>query len=253
MYRTNRIARLIAAILAAAALAYPAAVLAQPYSVDRSAPPLPRTHFGLSLQVMQAVGEFSDSVDAGIGGGFNVRYNLDRRGIFALRGDLGFQIYGHESERIAFPGAPRVTLEQNTNNTIVQYNIGPQLMWPTGAVRPYAHGFIGGAYFATSTSLEGSSNDGSPFASSENYRDNNLSYGAGGGLYIPLRTRRTPVSIDLGARYVHNGIARYLTPGSISDDGENVFISPITSNANFVVYTIGVSIGAQPSRDRDRD
>lgn len=252
MQRSNRIARLIVTLLAALAIIYPVAALAQPVSVHersmtRSAP---RLHFGGGLQVMQGVGAFADSVRGGIGAGFNARYHLDRRGIFSLRGDLGFQVYGNERTRIPFPTAPRVTIEQNTSNTILTYAVGPQLMWPTGRVRPYVNGQIGGAYYATSTSLEGTSFDSEPFATSENYRDNNLSYGGGAGVLIPFRTRRTPVALDLGARYLHNGTARYLKPGSITDDGTDVFVTPIEGPANFMLYTIGVSVGAVNDDDR---
>jgi hypothetical protein len=251
--RTDSLVRIAIALLATLALAYPAALLAQPHSVDgdavaRAHPP--RLNFGVGFQVMQGVGAFADSVDAGIGVGFNGRYDLDARRIFALRADVGYQIYGNERKRIPFPTAPRVTLEQNTNNTILSYSVGPQFLWPTGAVRPYANGFVGGSYFATQSTLEGSSNDGAPFASSENFHDNVFSYGGGGGVLIPFRTRRTPVALDIGARYVHNGTARYLKPGSIQDDGDTYTVTPIEGPANFVVYTIGVSIGAV--RDRRR-
>lgn len=252
MQRIDTFARLIIALLAALALAIPAAALAQPHSVQQRRPAAPRFHFGAGLQVMQAVGAFADTVDAGIGVGFHGRYHLDRQGILSLRGDLGYQIYGNEEQRIAFPSAPRVTLEQNTNNTILSYSIGPQLMWPTGPVRPYANGFIGGSYFATTTSLEGTNDDNDPFASSENFSDNTLSYGGGAGLLIPFRTRRTPVALDLGARYLHNGTASYLVPGSIRDDGTTYTVSPIRGPANFVVYTIGITVGAVSDRGRGR-
>ncbi len=253
MQRANTYARLILALLTALLLAYPIAALAQPVSVRDgvSSRPAPRVHFGGGLQVMQGVGAFADSVRGGIGGGFNARYHLDRQGILSLRGDFGFQIYGNERKRIPFPTAPRVTLEQNTNNTIFSYAVGPQLMWPTGPVRPYANGFIGGAYYATTTSLKGTGVDSESFASSENFSDNNLSYGGGAGVLIPFRTVRMPVALDLGARYLHNGTARYLKPGSIQDDGTTYRVNYIEGPANFVVYTIGLSIGAVRREGRD--
>lgn len=252
MQRANRLARLIITVLAALAIAYPVAALAQPISLDErpSTRQDPRFYFGGGLQVMQGVGAFADSVRGGVGAGFNARYHVDRRGILSLRGDFGMQTYGNERRRIPFPTAPRVTLEQNTSNNILTYAIGPQLAWPSGRVRPYVNGHIGGAYFQTSTSLEGSMNDDRPFAQSENYHDNNLSYGGSGGVLIPFRTRRTPVALDIGARYLHNGTARYLKPGSIQDDGTTYTVTPIEGPANFVVYTIGVSVGAV--RDRAR-
>lgn len=245
--------RLAIAILAALALAWPAALLAQPHTVgdDAVRAVRPRLHFGIGLQGMQAVGAFADSVDGGFGVGFHARYELDRQRIFALRADVGYNIYGSEEKRIAFPNAPRVTLEQSTDNTILSYSVGPQLMWPSGAVRPYALGTIGGSYFATNTSLEGTNNDDQPFASSENFSDNAFSYGGGAGVLIPFRTRRTPVSLDIGARYVHNGTARYLKPGSIQDTDTGYIVTPIEGPANFVVYTLGITVGAVRD-DRER-
>lgn len=254
MPRARSFARLIIALLATLLPVYPVAALAQPASVRYDiVQPAPRLHVGVGLQVMQGVGAFADSVGGGIGAGFNARYHLDRQGIFSLRSDLGFQIYGNERKRIPFPNAPRVTLEQTTSNTIFSYAVGPQLAWPTGPVRPYANGFIGGAYYATTTSLEGTGFDREPFASSENFGDNNLSYGGGAGLLIPFRTMRTPVALDIGARYLHNGTARYLKPGSIQDDGNSYTVRYIEGPANFVVYTLGLSVGAVPRDRRTRD
>lgn len=253
MQRANTYARLIIALLAALLLAYPIAALAQPVTVldDDERRPTPRLSYGGGVQVMQAVGAFADSVDLGIGAGFHARYNIDRRGIFSLRGDFGFQVYGNEQKRIPFPSAPRVTLEQNTNNQIYAYSVGPQLTWPSGRVRPYVNGFIGGAYYATTTSLEGSGS-GESFATSENLGDNNLSYGGGAGVVIPFRTARRPVALDLGARYLHNGTARYLTPGGIQDNGDTFSVRYIEGPANFVVYTIGLSVGVVRPDGRDR-
>ena len=249
----DALVRLAIALLAALALAYPAALLSQPHTVGEAATvaPRPRLHFGVGLQVMQGVGAFADSVSGGVGVGFHGRYDLDPRRILALRADIGYNIYGNEEKQVSFPGAPRVTLEQNTNNTILSYSFGPQLMWPTGAVRPYALGTIGGSYFATTTSLEGSSNEDQPFASSENFSDNTFSYGGGAGVLIPFRTRRTPVALDIGARYRHNGTARYLKPGSIQDTDTGYIVTPIEGPANFVVYTLGITVGAVRD-DRNR-
>jgi hypothetical protein len=71
----------------------------------------------------------------------------------------------------------------------------------------------------------------------------------GGGVLIPLfAMRRTPVLLDLGATFHRNGEATYLRKGSIRDlpDG-SIVISPLRSEANFVTYRIGISIGV-PAR-----
>jgi hypothetical protein len=71
----------------------------------------------------------------------------------------------------------------------------------------------------------------------------------GGGVLIPVSMRRIPVLLDLGATVHRNGQASYLRKGSIKDlpDG-SIVINPIRSDANFVTYRIGVSIGISTGR-----
>ncbi|NIQ54829.1 MAG: hypothetical protein GWN71_16020, partial [Gammaproteobacteria bacterium] len=42
-----------------------------------------------------------------------------------------------------------------TSNTILYGGVGPQVMVPTGPVRPYANLGVGFGWFATTSSLEG--------------------------------------------------------------------------------------------------
>jgi hypothetical protein len=116
-------------------------------------------------------------------------------------------------------------------------------MATAGALRPYVNGFVGGAYFYTESALAGTGNNGESFARSENYHDHVLSYGGGGGFLIPVSVGKNPVSIDVGARYVHNGTVRYLREGDIQDDGNTVVMNPTVSPANVVQFTLGVSVG----------
>ena len=53
-----------------------------------------------------------------------------------------------------------------------------------------------------------------------------------------------PILLDLGATYHRNGEVTYLRKGSIVDhpDG-SITVTPIRSEANFITYRIGVSIG----------
>jgi hypothetical protein len=71
----------------------------------------------------------------------------------------------------------------------------------------------------------------------------------GGGFLIPLSMRRTPVLLDLGATFHRNGEATYLRKGSIRDNPDgSITIDPIRSEANFITYRIGVSIGVPTGR-----
>lgn len=234
------------ALATAAILALPAALAAQdgryPTMRDSITGPL-RGYGGAALSGAAPVGVFGDYVRGGIGGAGHLGWNVVPGGAFSIRGDVGIMIYGHEKKRIPFPTAPRVSLDLTTTNNIVTYSVGPQLMVTTGSVRPYVNGFVGGAYFYTESALAGTGNNGESFARSENYHDNVLSYGGGGGFLVPVSVGKNPVSIDFGARYVHNGTVHYLREGDIQDDGNTVVMNPTVSPANFVQFTLGVSVG----------
>jgi hypothetical protein len=61
--------------------------------------------------------------------------------------------------------------------------------------------------------------------------------------------RRTPVLLDIGATFHRNGEATYLRKGSITDNPDgSITVNPIRSEANFVTYRFGVSIGVPMRR-----
>jgi len=240
--------RRVALVLAAALFAgAPAAARAQLVETPSMRSGTPRTFFGAELLLAHPQDEFANYVNFGAGFGFHLVQQLDRQGAIALRVAGDFLIYGHESERVPIsPTIPRVTVDVSTSNNIVALGIGPQVMVPNGTFRPYLNGTVGFSYFFTESSVSGSDNSVS-FASSKNFDDFTFAWTGGAGIYIPVHAGRTPVSIDLGARYHGNGRARYLREGSIQDDGAGgVIISPIESNTNLITYQIGVSVGIVP-------
>ena len=202
-----------------------------------------RSFLGGGGILAQPVGEFADNVGIGGGGAFTFMQSVDRNGILSLRADVAYLIYGHEHRRIPFPTAPRVELDLNTTNNIVNVSVGPQLMASAGPVRPYVAGQVGLTYMFTESSLDGTDNT-QPFASTENYRFAHIAYIGSGGLLIPFHTKSTPVALDLGFHYLYNGKARYLTPGDIHEDAAgNVTYTAHHSDANLVMYRLGVRVG----------
>lgn len=195
----------------------------------------------LSGMVAQPVGEFDDYVDVGFGLGGNFRILLDRAGITSLRFDLGFVNYGRETIEVCVASC-RILADLTTTNNIVSGHAGLQIGAPAGPVRPYVNGGVGFSYFFTQSSIEGS-NDQQPFANTTNFDDGAFSWSGGGGLAIPVSSGATPVSIDLGARYIYNGQVDYLTEDGIADrpDG-SIDLFPTRSAAHLVTYMIGVSI-----------
>jgi hypothetical protein len=242
---STRIAR---AALAAALLAAAAPAAAQTLDPDAPPPGAPRpsrTFVGINLTLAQPIGEFDRFVNEGGGISGNIVHALDRSGAVAVRAELGFLVYGHTSRRFSpFDEAPEIRARVTTDNTIFFAGVGPQLMAPRGAIRPYVNGVVGFSYFSTKSSVEGVDDREEDLFDTINQDDGTFSWGAGGGLYIPIARRsRNPVSIDIGARFHGNGEAEYLREGSIQRVGESVRIVPIRSETNMVTYHLGVSIG----------
>jgi hypothetical protein len=200
---------------------------------------------GLGLLVGLPVGQFRSFVDVagGLGGSFVV--NLDRSGAVALRFDGAYLQYGNENRPISLAGTGGlVGLNMSTDFFIASLRVGPQVVLGTGRVRTYGFGTIGGAYFATRTSLGDYGCGCYNLASTTNYDDGALSLAGGGGLLIDLSRGRHPVSLDLGASYVRNGQVSYLREGSIVENQDGSFtLRPVRSDANLVVLQAGVTIG----------
>jgi hypothetical protein len=204
-----------------------------------------RATLGLTAMVSDPQGEFGTYVGAGYGLMVDLVPKLGHAGVFGLRLELGFLQYGSETKRacLSYTVGCRITVDVTTSNDILVAGIGPQIMAPSGAVRPYATGTVGLAYFFTHSSVSGTS-DTNPFADSENFHDAVLAWTGGGGMLITVRRGARPIFIDVGVRYHHNGRASYLREGSIVDNPDgSITITPITSQTNFVAYRIGVSIG----------
>jgi hypothetical protein len=237
--------RMLWAMLISSALA-PATLSAQYERFEGPRRPS-RAFAGIHLMATQPLGEFDDYIDWGGGVGGVFLYAFDRQGALGLRVNLGLMIYGHETKRVPLsPSLGRIRVDVSTSNNIFVMGIGPQVMLPSGVVRPYLNGTAGLSYFFTRSSVEGSS-DIEPFASSTNFDDATFAWSAGGGLYIPLRRgngRKNPVSLDVGAQYHANGEARYLREGSIrEDDTGEIFFDPIRSQTDLITYRLGITVG----------
>lgn len=231
----------VAAVAALLAGAMPVAA----QDVEAGRPPV--VYVGVQGVYARAVGEFRDYIEHGGGLNANITFPVTRQSPLALRADGGFIVYGSETRRVCFGGGVGcfIELDLTTTNTIAYLNVGPQLMVPTGAVRPYVNAAIGGAYFATTSSVEGSGNN-DQFASTTNFDDLTFAWNAGGGLLIRIAGGSSrPVFIDFGARYHGNGEVEYLKKGDISEGpGGTLIIEPTRSEANLLSFQLGVSFGA---------
>lgn len=247
--RTHRTQRLCLAV-AVALLCAPAAraqilepgpdtgtIRAAPRQLQRP----PTAWLGLDLLVAQPVGEFADYIGTGGGAGAHILVHTDPKRISAIRFDLGWIQYA--SERNRYDVYPGLAVDVNTSYSILYAGVGPQLMVPSGPVRPYVMGAAGLSYFSTRSSIAGQDPYYNEDASRTNFDHTTFAWSAGGGLYIPIG-RAQRFSIDVSARYHANGESEYLRKGSIQDNPDGSYtITPIHSQANLVTYQAGVAIG----------
>lgn len=247
MLRPTRSTQAALPALLLIALASSGAAQADP--TRRADTTVPRGYGDITFTVAQPLGAFNDFINEGYGitGGFV--WNLDRDRVFGIRIDGGWMQYDSETKNACLVTC-RIPIDINTTNNIAFAGIGPQLTVPAGPVRPYLNATAGFSYFFTESSIESSRGVDDDVFDHTNHDDAVFAWTGGGGIMIPLSLRRTQVLLDLGARYHRNGEATYLRKGSIRDNPDgSITISPIRSEANFITYRIGVSIGV-PSRSR---
>lgn len=232
----NRFA--IAALLAL----MPSATL---YAQDEEPMKPVRGFAGGGFIIANPVGEFDSYVGTGWGLAGHFALFLDDTGLLSLRGDGAFLNYGNERKRVCLSPTVgcRIEVDLTTSNNIFVFQIGPQLTLARGPVQPYISVSLGGAYFATVSSLEGVSDD-DEFARTTNFDDFTFAWNLASGLRIPLNIGRNPFYIDLGARYNINGEVEYLTEGGIIDNPDgSITLNPVRSEANLVTFVIGASFG----------
>lgn len=246
----SRHARIISALVLTSAVA--SSLSAQAGPARRSDATLPRAYGDINFAVSQPVGALNDFIGEGYGltGGFV--WNLDRDRVFGIRAEGGFVQYGSRSTPACLSTTVgcRVQVDVNTDNDIAFGGIGPQITVPAGPLRPYLNATAGFSYFFTHSSVSGR-NDGdyNNFFDTTNHHDGVFALTGGGGFLIPLSMGRTPVLLDLGATYHRNGEATYLRRDSIKDNPDgSITVTPIRSEANFITYRLGVSIGVPTGR-----
>ena len=240
--------------IAMAAALVPSLAGAQVFTVggsdDREIGPRRSPVFGgASLVYGRPSGTFADYVEQGFGvDGFG-RWKVDRRGVFSLGLEGGWLQYGRETMRVPLSSTiGRVEVDVTTSNNIIFLGAGPQLMAPSGALRPYINGSAGFSYLFTESSVDGDDrdygygNDGS-FAKSTNYSDFVFATTGGAGLYIPFGAKRE-AGLDIGVRYHNSGRGKYLKEGSIVDrPGTTPLIFPIESETHLLSWRIGFVAG----------
>jgi hypothetical protein len=208
----------------------------------------PRGFAGGALQVATPLGEFKNTTDNSLGFGVagHLLVGVDPNAILNWRVDASFLTYGNVTQRV--PLSPTlgslIRVDLRTSNNILNVVTGPQLLAPTGAIAPYVNALGGASVFWTTSTVEGTNNN-DDFASTTNASDVSWSYGGSAGLYIRLTNGARPLSLDLGARYLRQDDAKYLTRQQIRDAvaAQRPFdnVQPTRTRADFVTYYAGVS------------
>jgi hypothetical protein len=233
----GRISRLLVLLATLNATGLAAQVPRQPSPVRGGA--------GGTFIVALPTGELADQISAGPGIAFNGHYGLVRGGALRLRVDIGFVQYGNEEREVCFSATVgcRIILDLHTENNIAFGGIGPELALTSGPLRPYVNAGIGFSYFETASRLNGV-DDSESFARTRHISDTGLALTGGGGFYVPLHLGRTPIALDLGARYHRNGTISYLREGDIHDNPDGtISFTPTRTAANLVTVQLGVSVG----------
>ena len=205
---------------------------------------------GIAFNVAQPLGDFSKNVSNGFGVDGMGTLGLDSRGIFSLRAQLGWIQYSRKTETFFVQGGfGLLELESETKSGVFTLGVGPQLMAPTGNARPYIAGTIGLSRFSTTTAINvpaDQSNSGTTeqIADETISSDNLLSLTGAAGIAFKLSIfGNSGVLADLGVRYVHNGLARYVSSDGVQYNGTGEpTVTPTTSEADFLVYRLGVVI-----------
>ena len=197
----------------------------------------------------QPLGQFGDNVKRGFGlDGFGT-LGIDRRGVFSLRGDIGYIRYNRKNEFfLVNTGFGLAELESETTSGVLTMGAGPQLMLPEGPIRPYIGGTVGFARFATNTSINVPS-DQTNTGQKESIYDETvssdfiLSLAAVGGLAFQLNFLGRGVLADLGVRWHRNGEAEYVSSEGVFYSGTGQpSITATRSEADFLVYRLGIVI-----------
>lgn len=231
---------------AAAAAALLPLVSASSFAQARTPTEFERRSSG-SFAIVQSrpQGDLARNIDFGYGASGAYLFRLDRAGFFSLRADAGMMQYGHESKRVPLSETigGRIQVRVSTVNYLVPVTVGPQISWPRGPVRPYAHAGVGGQFFFTQSSVQGTG-DSFDFANTTNQHDGTGTWMLGAGVLLPISERRVKVSADLGAQYFGGGRAQYLRPGSIQDlPNAQIQITTLESETRMVIVRLGVRIG----------
>lgn len=211
---THARSALLALLLAAAPATLPAQA-----GLDAEA--APRNLLSVGLAGSRGGGALGDQ----LGGSFRSVRRLEPLGRLGLRVEGGVLLDGRE--HVDLPGSAGGELR--LRNTLVFAGVGPQVQLPRGPVRPYAHAFGGFHYLFTRADIRGPDADGEAVEITSTYEDFAWAYGAGGGVYVPLKRG---LMLDAGFTWREGGEVMYTS-------FEN---APMHTETDLTVAHLGITV-----------
>jgi hypothetical protein len=208
-------------------------------------------HFQASVNFLMGYpqGGFRDNVDRtfyGASGEF--LYRLPRSSL-SVGVSLEYLNYGSETRTGPLSiEIPEFWVDVTTRNSIFSTTAILRLSPAGGPICPYIEGLIGFNYLFTYTSISDDDTWSEDIASTTNFDDWALIYGAGAGAVIralSVRSReghsKFSMYLDIGLRYLKGGTAEYLKEGSILRDRGYITYFPSTSTTDLLKTHFGIA------------
>jgi hypothetical protein len=206
--------------------------------------------FQASLNFLMAYpqNDFKTNVDRtfyGLSGEFFFRL---QRSPFSLGVSLEYLNYGSETRPEPWNAdVPEVWVDVTTRNSLFSAAAVLRLSPAEGLFRPYVEGLVGFNYIFTYTSIRDADSWLDDIATTTNFDDWALTYGAGAGttlraLDVRNRQGRSVFSLylEIGLRYLKGGKAEYLRESVILRDHGSLTYTPSTSTTDLVKAHLGV-------------
>ncbi len=198
--------------------------------------------------------EFRENTDdVGYGLGLDLGYVIPDMPIVAGL-SAGFATYGSQTFNVPFSSTVQlVNVDLTTSNNLALGHLFLRVQPQNGVFRPYFEGLMGFHYLWTESKVEDERFEDSEIAGSTNLSDFAFSYGAGGGVMFRVYRGETEqpgqgieVLVDIKARYLYGGEAKYFSEDSITEDANGAPVlreeNALQSETDMLNFGIGVVV-----------
>jgi hypothetical protein len=206
--------------------------------------------FQASLNFLMAYpqNDFRTNVDRtfyGLSGEFFVRLP---RSPFWMGVSLEYLNYGSATRSSPIStDIPEVWVDVTTRNSIFSAAAVLRLSPASGPFRPYVEGLLGFNYLFTYTSVSDDNGWSDDIATTTNFDDWALTYGAGGGAILRALDIRSPhgrslfsLYLEIGLRFLKGGTAEYLRERSIIRDNGSLTTASSISTTDLLKTHLGI-------------